>query len=128
MPAPQGLFGNHAKEISYKTENKQELISSKVEIQRKGDWIFPVEILIQFDNGTSQLVHWSGIEGLKIFEFTGTARIISAQIDPLQKILLDVNLNNNSMTLEPQTAALWKYTAKVMFWMQNLLTTLSFLF
>ena len=86
-----------------------------------------MEILVTFEDGSTQTQHWSGVEGIKIFEFRGGAKVVSAQIDPMQKIGLDVDLNNNSMTLKPQTAPLWNYTAKALFWIQNLLQTLSFL-
>ena len=64
---------------------------------------------------------------MKVFEFAKGARVLSAQIDPMQKISLDVDLNNNSMTLQPATTSLWKYAAKAIFWIQNLMQTSSFL-
>lgn len=127
LPASQGVFGNLTSGFTYQNGSGQRMHLSKVEVQRKGDWIFPVEVLVTFEDGTQQTLHWSGEEGLKIFEFWGSAKVVSAQIDPQRKIGLDIDLNNNSMTLHPQTAPLWKYTAKALFWIQNLLQTVSFL-
>ena len=62
-----------------------------------------------------------------MFEFSGPARVVSAQIDPQHKLALDVDVNNNSLTLHPDAAPLWKYAAKAVFWIQNLLQTVSFL-
>jgi len=103
-------------------------IRSKVTIERLGDWIFPVEIQINFEDGTSKKINWSGIEGMNVLEFTGNTKVISAQIDPDQKNLLDININNNSLSIKNDPVTLWKFTIKFMFWIQNLFQTLSFLF
>jgi hypothetical protein len=86
-----------------------------------------VELLVTFEDGSTQTMHWSGTEGSKTFEFTGNLKIVSAQIDPQQKIALDIDQNNNSMTLQPEKTALWKYAVKAIFWIQNLMQTISFL-
>jgi hypothetical protein len=98
-----------------------------VELARKGDWVFPVEVLVTFEDGTSETLHWSGEEGQKIFEFSGKSKIVSAQIDPQQKMSLDLDLNNNSLTLKPDETSMWKYAMKAIFWVQNLFQMLSFL-
>ena len=104
-------------------------IRSKVTIERLGDWIFPVEIQINFEDGTSKKINWSGIEGMNVLEFTGTTKVISVQIDPDQKNLLDINLNNNNNSIiKNDPVTLWKFTTKFIFWIQNLFQTLSFLF
>ncbi|MDO8367334.1 MAG: M1 family metallopeptidase [Saprospiraceae bacterium] len=127
LPATQGVFGNSSTAFTFQDGSGPSPTLSKVEIQRKGDWIFPVEILVTFEDGSTRTMHWSGEEGSKVFEFRDGMKIVSAQIDPLQKIALDVDLNNNSMTLHPEKAALWKYAAKSIFWIQNLMHTVSFL-
>jgi hypothetical protein len=65
---------------------------------------------------------------MKVLEFTGTTKVISVQIDPDQKNLLDINLNNNSLSIKNDPVTLWKFTTKFIFWIQNLFQTLSFLF
>ncbi len=127
LPATQGVFGNKQSEFNYQNGSTPALQLSKVEVQRKGDWVFPVELLVTFENGSTQILHWSGEEGAKVFEFSNGLKIVSAQIDPQHKIGLDVDLNNNSMTLQAEKAPLWKYAAKAMFWIQNLMQTISFL-
>ena len=86
-----------------------------------------MEILVTFEDGSTQTMHWLGVEGIKVFEFTGSSKVVSAQIDPMQKLGLDVDLNNNSMTLKPSEAPCWKYAVKVIFWVQNLMQAVSFL-
>ncbi len=125
--SPQGIFGKNASEFNYKNDNESQPTLSKVEVQRKGDWVFPVEILVTFEDGSTQILNWSGEEGTKIFEFSGNLKIVSAQIDPQQKIGLDIDWNNNSLTLKPEKSPCWKYAVKAIFWVQNLLQTVSFL-
>jgi len=127
LPAPQGVFGNNASEHTYEDGSGVRTPLSKVEVQRKGDWVFPVEVLVTFEDGSTQTLHWSGQEGSKVFEWSGGVKVVSAQIDPKHKIGLDVDTNNNSLTLQPETAPLWKYAAKTVFWVQNLMQTVGFL-
>ena len=127
LPAPQGVFGNDPSALTYQDGTGEQPLYSKVEVQRKGDWIFPVEILVTFEAGGTQTLYWSGEEGSKIFEFWGGSKVVSAQIDPQQKIAMDVDLNNNSLTIQPEKASLWKYAIKSVFWIQNLMQTISFL-
>jgi hypothetical protein len=125
--APQGVFGDQPEAFVYQDGTGPRPVLSRVEVQRKGEWIFPVELLVTFEDGSTQTLHWSGEEGLKVFEFAGGPKVVSAQIDPQHKIGLDIDINNNSMTLHPQTTSLWKYVVKTIFSVQQLMQTLSFL-
>lgn len=127
LPASQGVFGNSDSAIGYRDGSAPRQLLSKVEVQRKGDWAFPVELLVAFEDGSTQTLYWSGEEGRYVFEFSGPAKVISAHIDPQYKLSLDTDLNNNSLTLHPDASPLWKYAAKAVFWIQNLLQTVSFL-
>ena len=127
LPAPQGIFGENSSNFTAKDGSEKPQTLSTVEISRNGDWVFPVELLVTFEDGTTETLYWSGEEGVKVFEFVNKPNIVSAQIDPLQKISLDIDLNNNSLTLKPESLSGWKYAMKAIFWIQNLFQTLSFL-
>lgn len=122
IPPPQGVLDDVPSGQGLRHNRR-----SAVEIQRKGDWIFPVEVLVTFEDGSTELVTWSGEAGQHTFEWFDHAKVVSAQIDPQHKMALDVDWNNNSLTLQPETAPRWKYAAKILFWIQNLMQTLSFL-
>ena len=68
-----------------------------------------------FEDGSTKTLHWSGLEGMRVFEFVGESKVVSAQVDPQQRLWLDVDLNNNSLTLEPAKSPLWKYAAKAVY-------------
>jgi hypothetical protein len=127
LPSPQGIFGLTAGEFIYKAESDTGTRRSTIEIQRKGDWIFPVEIQVLFEDGTYENYHWDGIDGSYKCTILNKPPVVSARIDPYAKIGVDLDLNNNSMTLAPGSAPLWKYAAKATFWVQNIFHSLSFL-
>jgi Peptidase family M1 domain len=97
-----------------------------VEVQRIGDWVEPTEVLITFVDGSTQKLAWNGQE-TKIFEFFDGPDVLSAQIDPEQHLLLDIDLNNNSKTLAPNRTSLWRYTLQALFFVQQCLQSISFL-
>ena len=61
------------------------------------------------------------------YEFAKKVPIVEVQIDPLQKIYLDIDLNNNSRTLEPNKMGVLKYASRAIFWVQNIFQSVSFL-
>jgi len=95
--------------------------SSKVIVRRLGEVIIPVEVLVHFNDGTEELEYWDGKDRAYEFNFEGPRKVVWAKIDPDKKILLDVNFINNSRTLKPERAVIWKYTLKVLFWIQNIM-------
>ena len=125
--APQGVFDSTGGTYSYRDGSGERSTVSMVEVQRKGDWVYPVELLVTFEDGSTQMFQWSGEAGMHTIEIKGRAPVVSAQVDPQYKLGLDIDWNNNSMTLKPETAPLWKYTTKAIFWIQNLLQAASFL-
>lgn len=126
LPSPQGMFGRTANELTYQDGSATGTRRSTIELQRKGDWIFPVELLVMFEDGTSEMYYWDGIDGSYKCTIMDRPLVVSAQIDPHNKIGVDLDLNNNSLTLAPNNAPLWKYAAKTTFWVQNLFHSLSF--
>jgi hypothetical protein len=81
------------------------LYRSHVLVRRLGDFIFPVEVEIKFDNGETLREKWDGKDRWVRFTYERKARIVSAAVDPDHKIPLDHNLFNNSQTREPDSAA-----------------------
>lgn len=98
------------------------LYISRVSIERLGDVMLPVEILIGFDNGEEVLEHWDGVSLYRDFEYTGTKKPVWARIDPYNRIDMDVNRINNSWTFEPERTAARRMMNKFMFLMQMMIS------
>jgi hypothetical protein len=90
-------------------EKKGETVyQTQVVVHRKGDFIFPVEVVIRFDNGESVTEHWDGKDRWVRYTYEKKAKLVSAQIDPADAVLLDRNLFNNSYVQQEDTRARWK--------------------
>jgi hypothetical protein len=100
---------------------------SKVIVAREGEVIFPVEILVKFDNGEEVLEKWDGRDRFVVYKYERTAAVVSAEVDPQRKVWLDRNFMNNGKTVEINRSARNKYILRWLFWMQNLLLDTSLL-
>ncbi len=100
---------------------------SVVTVQRNGDGQMPVEVRVHFDNGNERMLLWDGKARRHTFTFRGTPKVAWASVDPKQKIYMDTNLNNNSLTLKPSSAPAAKFAAKFLFWVQNWMQWLAWL-
>ncbi|MFY7911438.1 MAG: M1 family metallopeptidase [Emticicia sp.] len=97
-----------------------EIDEKQCTIKRLGSMIIPTEILIKFTDGKEELISWSGEDYSKLLKFEKP--ISSVTIDPKNKILFDLNFNNNSRSIEQSSLPFIKYALKMMFWVQNLLS------
>ncbi|MBI5914264.1 MAG: M1 family peptidase, partial [Bacteroidetes bacterium] len=125
--SPHGLYDDGNGGFSFRNGQPTGDFTASVTLHRLGELIFPVEVEIRFEDGSVKMEQWGGQERTKIFEYPSKSKIESVHIDPQQKIYLDIDLNNNSLTLKPETTVLWKYTLKAVFWMQNVMQTVGFL-
>ena len=108
-------------------EDGQSKIKSSVFVQRMGTMVMPVEVLVTFKNGETQTVKWDGKGRCKEFVFTGNSSVVSAQIDPENKIKCDIDLINNSISYENNSQnPIWKYASKFLFWVENVFQTVFF--
>jgi hypothetical protein len=83
-----------------KKGDKNTVYRSSVWLQRKEDFVMPVEVEIKFDNGEKIREHWDGVSRWTKFTYEKKAKVESAEIDPDHKIHLDRNDFNNSYTVE----------------------------
>jgi hypothetical protein len=115
----QPVYRDATSESSYRTT---------VVVRRFGEAIFPVDVLVTFENGDNTREKWDGVDRWKVFTYNRPVRAQSVQVDPDRVLLLDVNYTNNSRTLAPQAeAAAQKWSLKWMVWLQDLMLTWGFL-
>jgi hypothetical protein len=93
--------------------NSDSIYFSVAELERIGEIMLPVDVLIHFTNGEEVLEKWDGKARYKDFNYTGNREIDWVKIDPEFKISMDVNYNNNSMTITPQKAPLHRLVNKI---------------
>lgn len=107
MQSDSGLV---VKEFKDETDT---LYNSTVRLQRMGEVMLPVEIMVNFDDGTSVTEKWDGKARYHDLEFQRAAKVTSARIDPEMKIWMDTDIRNNSMTIEPDHIPVRKSVRKL---------------
>jgi hypothetical protein len=100
---------------------------STVVVRRKGTFLFPVKLEVGFDDGSKEQATWDGKDRWARFAWDKPTRAVYARIDPDRNVLLDVNLFNNSYTLQPDRTARFKLMNYWVFAQQLLNQWLSFL-
>jgi len=117
---PQGIHEEGGNKRTFKNiEYESTIYKSSVRVHRLGEVIMPVEILVHFADGEEVLEHWDGKERSWEFSYEKPEQILWAKIDPEMKILIDVNMLNNSLITKPKKAVFWKIALKFLFWLQN---------
>lgn len=124
---PEGVF-NGKKEAEEENRGQKEktdekLYRNEVVVLRKGELVFPQEIAIAFENGEEIREIWDGRERWKRFVYVRPYRLKHAQLDPENKIVIDVNFKNNSMLRQPNKVSPLKYALR---WMVKFQSFLSF--
>jgi hypothetical protein len=100
---------------------------SDIVVRRNGDGIFPVTILVTLANGEQRRFSWDGGGRWHRVTVEHASRAVSAQVDPEQILLVDINLTNNSFTTDPQARrAATKWAAAWMVWLQDQLLAWAF--
>jgi hypothetical protein len=70
---------------------------------------------------------WAIKDRWKKFEFTSGSKLVTAEIDPEQKVLLDANLTNNSKTEATGVKGAVRWSSGALYWAQLILEAFSFL-
>ncbi|MFP4081157.1 MAG: M1 family metallopeptidase [Candidatus Aminicenantes bacterium] len=124
----RGIFDKKRKqEDEPEGKDKQEKVyRNEVVVVRKGELIFPQHILVIFENGEKIHEKWDGKERWKRFVYGRPYKLESAQIDPENKVVLDVNYTNNSRLLKSRKLSPLKFALNLMFGFQNILSCVSF--
>ncbi|MFO7865348.1 MAG: M1 family metallopeptidase [Candidatus Aminicenantes bacterium] len=123
---PEGLFDeNHIRHDDYGSQSGEKIYRSEVVVVRKGEWSFPQDIHIRFENDDIIHEQWEGKSKWKRFVYQKPVKIHSAHIDPERKVLLDINFTNNSQRLQPHTLTPLKYALGAMLEFQKILSLIS---
>jgi len=108
----------HIKSTPLKKEGKQQIYQTVVLLKRLGEIKIPVEILIELEDGEKIERIWDGKKRWHKLELETKAKIKSAAIDPENKIVLDIDVNNNSLTTKSQDSVILELCSHYLFWME----------
>jgi hypothetical protein len=100
---------------------------TEVVVQRLGDGLFPMTLVVTFADGSTARERWDGRDRWKLYAYDRTAAAVSAEIDPDHVLLLDLNRVNNSRAVSssaPKAARQW--AGRWMIWLQDLTLTYGF--
>jgi hypothetical protein len=89
-----------------------------VRLDRAGEIMLPVDVLVHFKDGSEILESWDGKSRFKDYAYYGGKQIQWVKIDPDFKIRMDVNIINNSMTDDPDRVPLRRFSNKIISFMQ----------
>ena len=109
------------------TETIDETFVNEIVVRRHGDGLFPVTILATLADGEQRRFSWTGVGRWHRITFEHASRVVSAQVDPDQILVLDTNFTNNSYTTEPAARrAATKWALTWMGWLQDQMLSWAF--
>ncbi len=97
---------------------------SLVVVRRLGEAVWPVEIELRFAGNVVVRRAWDGRGAWIRYRVTGP-KLLSAEVDPDSKLLVDINVLNNGRTSETNPAAASHWSHRLRFWAQNVLELFS---
>ena len=119
---------NWYKDADNAGKSESGLYRNYVSVHRKGDFIFPVDVAIRFENGETVRERWDGRDRWIRYTYDRNSPVVSAEIDPEHQVGLDRNLFNNSYTVEEDKRAvrklsnIWTFLTQ---WLAQLLAWLT---
>jgi hypothetical protein len=125
---PTGVFDSAGtREVDPDSDGGRDddVYESRITVGRLGDVRLPVTVLVTFEDGETVREAWDGKASSITFRYHRPAAALSATVDPEGHLALDIDGTNNSKTRKPNQAPLWKYTVKMLFWVQNILQIFS---
>jgi aminopeptidase N len=111
--------------IPIETGDEKDRYATEVQLRRLGEVVIPIDVEIQLEDGQRIKEFWEGKERWYKIELKTDAKIRSATIDPLDKNVVDINFNNNSLSAEFNDPVLMKISTQCLFGLENLIHLLT---
>lgn len=89
---------------------KNNWFSSKVILEKRGDFQIPVNVKFIMKDGNTKILKWNNVKKYKTFYFKNGEKVREVIIDPDLKIAIDRNFTNNFYSINPTKKGLnnWK--------------------
>jgi len=108
-------------------EEAETVYRSEVVVRRIGEGVFPVEVLMVFEDGSELRRLWDGRDRWRLLVHEGPSKLDYAAVDPDRTLLLDLDWTNNSREVrDPGWLAPAKWASRWLVWAQDLLQTWTF--
>ncbi|MEM9992173.1 MAG: M1 family aminopeptidase, partial [Bacteroidota bacterium] len=101
---------------------QSEIIVSRLEGVR-----LPVQIRIDFEDGSTETVNWDGLARAKTLTYQRSAKVVAAVVDPDFKLPIDQNRINNSLVISQAQTGVWKYVVNALLWVQQFMESVAIL-
>ncbi len=101
-------------------KSKEKRYRSTVLVRRLGEALAPVDVVARFENGETVRERWDGQYRWVKFVYEKPWKVISAEVDPSMKLLLDANFTNNSRVATQDNQGAVKWYVRWIFWLENL--------
>jgi hypothetical protein len=98
-----------------------------VVVRRLAAGVFPVDVRVTFDDGSSRVERWDGRDERRTFEYAAAPEIATVEIDPDDVLRLDVHRTNNSWSAHPRGGrAARAWSLRWLVWFQHTLMDYAF--
>ncbi|MCI0587378.1 MAG: M1 family metallopeptidase [Planctomycetes bacterium] len=127
---PSGIFGPGASGERRPAEGEEEeegerrsgLHDTRVVVQRYGEVVVPVVILVKFEEDRQpERYLWDGGDRHWTKRWEGGSRLEWVRVDPDRVWLLDADASNNERRVDPDHSAALRWGTQNLFWVQNVL-------
>lgn len=100
---------------------------SVVVARRLGDGVFPVNVDIEFEDGSRVVERWDGEARWTRFSYRRDSKVSRVRVDPGRQLVLDINRTNNSWARRSKAGlAATKWSSKWMVWVQASMEAMAF--
>jgi len=99
---------------------------SEVVVRHDGQGVFPVDVLLVFEDGSTVREPWDGQARWRRFVHEGPSKLEYAVVDPDRVLQLDLHPSNNSRMVDAGShLASVKWASKWMLWLQDFLASVA---
>jgi hypothetical protein len=100
---------------------------TEVIVENLGTMRLPSTILLRFEDGTETSEPWPAERRFLVIDRVTPSKLVSAEVDPGHRLLLDVDWCNNGRTVERNADAARRFDAAALFWIESALSFLRML-
>ncbi len=96
-----------------------------VTIVRQGDLVVPTEILVTFTDGSTVMEPWDGAEAEVTLTYPDRAPVLSAEVDPERKIVVDLHWADNGLSRRLEVSPWLALVTRTLYAIQNVLLVMG---